>query len=320
LQAIVKNAFGGRRLGVSRRARSIAGYGALAPPLSRWKPNAPVLWPPPPPPPPIAVAAAAAAQQLPQQPVDVRACLPWPVRDQGNRGTCVAFGTTALREQLACEQGAGSVDLSEQFLYCDIKTNSSDPYKTTDGTWIEFAFESLDKEGISLETSWPYNPVLNPGNISQGAPGLPTAAATTEALTYAVKAATYQRSTVSTGSAQSIFNLLQSKNRPVAISVPVFSDPSNMQTNNWETNIGFYYGFVLDPPPGSVVNGGHCVCVTGFAPDPAEPLGGYFVIRNSWNTQWGSQLPAPGYFGPEAGYGQISASYVDQYLWEFGQL
>ena len=47
-------------------------------------------------------------------------------------------------------------------------------------------------------------------------------------------------------------------------------------------------GRVLDPPPGSIANDGHAVCVTGFAPDPGEPAGGYFVIRNSRVTPDGA--------------------------------
>ena len=80
--------------------------------------------------------------------------------------------------------------------------------------------------------------------------------------------------------------------------------------------MGTLYGRVLDPPPTSVVAGGHAVCVTGFEPDASERVGGWFIIRNSWNNGWATQSPAPGYYSPEIGYGQISATYIDQYLWE----
>jgi hypothetical protein len=99
----------------------------------------------------------------------------------------------------------------------------------------------------------------------------------------------------------------------VAVSLPVFVDPMTAANgpNNWTTPIGWLYGRVLNPPPRSIVVGGHCVCVTGFAPDQNEPNGGHFIIRNSWATAWGSQAPASGAWrSPEAGYGEISASYV----------
>ncbi len=76
------------------------------------------------------------------------------------------------------------------------------------------------------------------------------------------------------------------------------------------------YGEVLDPPPYMVSDGGHAVCVVGFVPYQWEPSGGYFVIRNSWGTDWGYELPTAGPYGPAPGYGTISASYVENYLWE----
>jgi hypothetical protein len=90
--------------------------------------------------------------------------------------------------------------------------------------------------------------------------------------------------------------------------------------SNWTTAVGLSYGRVLNPPARSVVSGGHCVCVTGFVPDPTEEVGGHFIIRNSWGTIWGASLPAAGYNAPEPGYGEVSASYVDMYCWELLQL
>jgi hypothetical protein len=80
---------------------------------------------------------------------------------------------------------------------------------------------------------------------------------------------------------------------------------------------------VLNPPPTAVASDGHAVCVTGFHPDALEPKGGYFTFRNSWDIVWGAQAPSPaasGYCAPEPGYGDISATYVDDYIWEIFQL
>jgi C1A family cysteine protease len=296
-----------------RRAPQAPGYGANAPNVALFKPQQVV--PLPAAAPPGGVPGIASAAVIPSR-TDVRGCLPWPVRDQGKRGTCVAFGTTALREQLLCEQQAATQDLSEQFLYYDIKTNSSDPRKTSDGTWIEYAFESLNNAGICPEATWPYNPAINATSVSQGPP---PQGASNQAMALQWTAAVRSYISAKAGNAQVVLNALAS-GRPVAVSLPVFSDPTNLQVDNWSTPAGWLYGVVIDPPPTSIAIGGHCVCVTGFEPDATEPLGGYFVIRNSWSTNWGQQLPQPGYHGPEAGYGQISASYVDAYLWEYGQL
>jgi hypothetical protein len=302
--------------GLVRRTKTASGYGVKAPARARWKPNDIIPVPSPRP----RAASMAGTAKLSGQPIDVRQCRPWPVRDQGMRGTCVAFGVTALRELLMCEQTAQIEDLSEQFLYWDVKTNSNDPLKTEDGTWVEFAFESLSNPGICRESTWPYNPVSNPANISHGGPGAPPPTAASEASTFAAAAATHQHVSTASGNAATMLELLLRTGRPLAICLPVFSDPLVPQSDNWTTNAGWLWGAVLDPPPTSVVSGGHCVCLTGFAPDPTEPLGGYFVIRNSWSTDWGSQLPQAGYHGPEPGYGQVSATYIDRFLWEFGQL
>jgi hypothetical protein len=119
---------------------------------------------------------------------------------------------------------------------------------------------------------------------------------------------------------------LLGKNRPVAVTLPVFKDPLG-RTDNWNTRVARTYGRVINPPPTSLAVGGHAVCVTGFRPDAAEPHGGYFVFRNSWGVSWASTAPASAvlggagtYFSPEPGYGDISASYVDSYLWEVLQL
>ena len=108
------------------------------------------------------------------------------------------------------------------------------------------------------------------------------------------------------------------------MTLPVFKDPLGT-TDNWNTSVALAYGHVLNPPPLSAACGGHAVCITGFRPDPAEPNGGYFVFRNSWGSGWAQNAPAPAgsnrsFVAPEPGYGSISASYVESYLWELLQL
>ena len=64
---------------------------------------------------------------------------------------------------------------------------------------------------------------------------------------------------------------------------------------------------------------GHVVCVTGFIPDPAEPLGGWFVFRNSWGLEFASHatLPDSGPTSGTRGYGLLSATHVNNYCWEY---
>ncbi len=244
---------------------------------------------------------------------------PWPVRDQGSRGTCVAFSVTALREHLEHEVHGVLPDLSEQFLFWATKTQTSDSRPTSDGTWITFCKDALDTVGVAGEALWPYSGAVRAGNVTQQGPGAPSAAATADALLHAHAAVKYHRGPVGWGNAAAVLQALASC-RPVALSLPVFRDAVMPQGNNWNTPVGVLYGRVLDPPPTSIVVGGHAICVTGFQPDAGEPAGGYFVIRNSWGTRWGSGLPATGSYGPVAGYGQVSATYVDRFLWEMCRL
>jgi hypothetical protein len=104
----------------------------------------------------------------------------------------------------------------------------------------------------------------------------------------------------------------------VAIAVPVVHSGS---ATNWMHPDTVRFGVVGDPPRGWVppeTDGmGHAVCVVAFHRDPAEPAGGWFVFRNSHGLDWARAAPAavrPRV--PHAGFGAISASYVDGYCWE----
>lgn len=107
--------------------------------------------------------------------------------------------------------------------------------------------------------------------------------------------------------------------KAVAIAVPVFRDRLAPGLENWNTIDSVEDGLIIDPPPTSVAVSGHAVCVVGFTPDLSEVLGGYFIFRNSWGTaQFARSAPSgrPGRYVSRPGYGQISASYVQSYLWE----
>ena len=88
-----------------------------------------------------------------------------PVRDQKDRGTCVAHACTAVREFLLGPDASGAADLSEQYLYwaCKEKDNWAG-----EGTWIKVGMEVLQAQGICPEPVWPYNPKKVAGNEGQG--------------------------------------------------------------------------------------------------------------------------------------------------------
>lgn len=231
----------------------------------------------------------------------------WPVRDQGLRGTCVAHAVAACKEALTFAGAAsgGAYDASEQFLFWGAKQFDPSP---ADGTLHGYALKSLVQHGLCDEHHWPYDCV--PGtSVDHGPPPA-------QALAAAAANPHLAGGCTTTSGARHLYKLLAGG--PVALGLPVFADPLQWQHDNWNVPVLLEYGRVMDPPPQSVVVGGHAVCVVGFVPDPYEPAGiGWFVVRNSWGTaRWGNRLPAAGYHGPEPGYGQISWGYVDSYLWE----
>lgn len=255
------------------------------------------------------------------EPIDVRRCLPWPVRDQWQRPTSVAFAATACMEQHECRRNRRLVGLSEQFLHHEIKTRTRDPAAGEDATCLEYARDALVLTGICTEAAMPYSPVQVPDDPGHAKTRPPIAAAYDDAAGRLHAAAIHERIGDQAGAvARTLRDLLAENRRPVAISLPVFADPLVSRHDNWNTRAGLLYGMVLDPPPGAVTAGGHAVCVTGFAPDAREPNGGYFVVRNSWSITWGQRLASPGFHGPERGYGQVSATYVENFLWEYMQL
>lgn len=240
-----------------------------------------------------------------------------PVRDQGQRGTCVAHAVAACNESRL-----GHADLSEQFLYWAAKLRGGDPYPAAVGTWLRCARNALQTEGVCTEALWPYNPVPLAGNEAQEITGTsPSAQAGMEARTRRHAAAGYQDvAALTSGKAGPL--AARVAQGPVAISVPVFFDPTT-NFSNWNWSGAQRYGHVLDPTPYSIVRGGHAVCACGFVRSGAAPGGGWFIFKNSWGmANWSNQTSSPpaGHPSVPAGYGYLSATYVDQFLWEYLQL
>ncbi len=256
-----------------------------------------------------APGSASAANAVPLNAIDHHSALRaagWPVRDQGRRGTCVAHAMVACKEMLdAMASGQAALDQSEQYLYWGAKQFDPSP---ADGTLHAHALTAMQQHGLCDESLWPYVQQSAIGPVHQGPP--PAAAASA-----GQSACHLGGATASPSNGQALYRQLAQG--PVAIGVPVFADPANPSRDNWNVGALVGYGRVAEPPPLSVVTGGHAVCCVGFSPDSNEPAAkGWFIIRNSWGNSFGSVLPHGGYHGPEPGYGQISWAYVDSYLWE----
>jgi C1A family cysteine protease len=220
-----------------------------------------------------------------------------PVRDQADRGTCVAFASLAVFEQFWSGAHHEKLDLSEQFLYCDCKKHDGDPDES--GTFIRVAMERLHMDGCCLEATWPYVPHDVSGNEGQG-----------PAPKKAAEEAHRHKAPVPDELAPTDVSGIQSElaaGRSVAFSVPVF--------NSWYRNPEVQRtGEILNPIPGEVPHGGHAMCLVGYDDDPGNVAlgGGRFRVRNSWGTADWAYHSAVGV----AGYGSIPYSYISRFCVE----
>lgn len=222
--------------------------------------------------------------------VDLRECFS-PIRDQQNRGTCVAHAVVALMECFYRRAGE-SLDLSEQWLYWVCKERDGAP--NDEGTQIFVATEIAVGDGVCLEDTWPYEPDEIPGNEGQGPP--PSGAAQEAANR---RMGSWDE--LADRSAAAIQAALD-ETLPVAIGVPVY--------DNWASNpAANASGDIPMPLPFSVLEGGHAMAIVGYDFDSDVPGGAGFIVRNSWGEDWANDSA----IGP--GYGVLPFPYVEQYGW-----
>lgn len=205
--------------------------------------------------------------------VDRRARL-GPVKDQGQRGTCVAFAATAGHELL---RGDGE-DLSEEFLHWAAKRRDGLPQQA-EGTTLAAAARALAEAGQPPEAAWPYDERRDQWAASYCPPPGAEAAARTRRLaggTALEPTAAAVRAALVAGQA-------------VLLGVRLFA--------TWHRpGPG---GRIERPAPDAPALGGHAVLVVGYQ---AGADGERFVVRNSWGADWG-----------DGGYGYLSYDYIDRY-------
>jgi hypothetical protein len=184
---------------------------------------------------------------------------------------------------------------------------------------LAYAQRALEKIGVCAADLWPYDGTLVLGNVTHHdhpASPRPEPEAVANALTFATAGLLAPFKSVGSGRAKVLRELLGNHRAPVAITVPVFAASTGF--TNWETPEAEAFGAVADPLDFLICKGGHAVCVTGFVQVPSEPCGGFFTFRNSWGG-WAASAsfnPDAFRFASAPGYGSISASYIDNHMWE----
>jgi hypothetical protein len=205
-----------------------------------------------------------------------------PAQDQGRRGTCVSFASTALHEYFDGRR----LKFSEQFLYEEIKR--IDGYPEACGTWLVYAVQVLAKLGQCREADWSYNP-NEPCNHN----GIEPPDARAKAASYRARGNMLNPKDVI-----GIKTALAGDSN-VAFCITVYDSWYRSAETARSGRITMRIG---NEPP---LPGGHCMCFIGYQDDPRAPGGGYFILRNSWGPNiWGYQCP----YG--AGNGTIPYQYI----------
>jgi hypothetical protein len=190
---------------------------------------------------------------------------PW---DQGQLGSCVAFGTTAAATFARLKAQLPDDPLSELFLYYAARERAG--YDVTQDTGLEIrdGFASLANDGVPPLIDWPYD-------VSKFATR-PPQQAWMDAL--AIEATTY--GAVAPGAVDDMI----ASGYPVVIGFDVYE--------SFESDATATTGVMSVPAKGEQQLGGHCVVLVSTPKDGAEIKGGaagtlYRRARNSWGTGWG---------------------------------
>ena len=180
------------------------------------------------------------------------------VKNQGNCGSCVAFGTIAsVESQIKILRGASyEIDLSEAHLfYCHAR---SEGRNCGNGWWPERALFFFQSQGVTEEAYYPYT--AGDQNCSGRLAGWDS---------HLTKITGYSKINGING----IKEYISSKG-PVEACFTVYDDFYNYRSGVYKHVTGASLG-------------GHCVCMVGY-----DTAGGYWICKNSWGTGFGES----GYF------------------------
>ena len=219
-------------------------------------------------------------------------CFPT-IRDQDQRGTCVAFASAALLEYHLYDASPKTKRHSEQFIYWACK--EADGLANVEGTYVRVARRILKELGACYNRTWRYQPLPVGPTEGQGPP--PEGAED--------KARRFRWPEVRRAAAKDPVLLRQclDAKKPVVLSVKTFP--------LWDYPVVGNTGEISMPLPGDQPDGAHAVCLAGYELRSGVPGGGIFIFRNSWGRQWAARA---GRFG--RGYGTLFFDYVKKYALE----
>lgn len=194
------------------------------------------------------------------------------IRDQGQQGCCVGFGTrNALMQRLLARDYNFWLryDLSPAAAYYNARLLENS-VREDSGAYIRDVVEGAAKWGVARESDCPYNDRRLVTSLSERAQ---ISAKWHQALHY------YRCDEVGASAEKTVNNVLLALGAglPVIFGFTCFSNLGDADGD----------GYIRLPGPGDTEDGGHCMCIYG-----ADTKQRVFTGPNSWSTGWGNR----GYF------------------------
>lgn len=250
----------------------------------------------------------------------------WPVRSQGDRGTCVAHAAIACTELTRFQMTDWIEPLSEEYIQYRIRQRQRETGGLRGRAWLHEAGDILERNGAPTAAACPYHLFADDGGLDDTPP---SSAAEAEARARLFPTDVIDDAARQDKTTAQFLHWLLAHGVPAAISFPIHQreDPVRGGTN-WTTPIARSHGIVADPPwdfdprpEGGTMAAGHAVCLVGYLRDPKVRGGGWFMFRNSWGLSWASEAGSSvqPYAIPQLpgrGWGVMSAAYVNTFCSE----
>lgn len=196
------------------------------------------------------------------------------VEDQGQLGSCVAHGVTALIEHIDFLKDRRYLNRSRLFLYYEGRVLEG-TVKEDSGLYIRDGVKVVAKQGVPRETLWPYD--ISKFKLK------PSLNAYEDGSKH--QAIDYQR----VDQTRLDFLSALAEGYPIVFGFSVYQ--------SFETNEVAKTGIVPIPSMNEYMLGGHCVVACGY--DLKHSAGEMVLCKNSWGTRWGTTPPSKksrGYF------------------------
>jgi len=278
----------------------------------------------------------------------------WPVRQQGRRGTCIAFAVAAAEELIRSQENAGGqIDpLSEEFLYYwmrdawndrrwpagwtyNFSAAEAEKIDASGTTFLAQAYLILTTKGICSRTLLGYNNTASSLNHVESQAS--STAFVTDAVTRKLNPSSLVWNIVKAPQSDisqtdnwvhpvgetrvsDLFKVKLNAGSPIAAAFALYGGNGR---NAWSGALAEDYGRVEYPHQIQTDDyqpvAGHAVCIVGYKAHETRPDRVWFIFRNSLGEEFGRDVDESNAEPrPWAnGYGMILSNDVDRYCWEY---